>query len=166
MNISIESRGKILDSSFFSKTKNDLKILVTNSTEELDQMSIYSSELTTNSSRYDRRINSTLNYFYESIELNVNTTGNYRFVSQSYIDTYGYIYQGNFNPSYPSMNILEEDDQNGGNNQFRIIVNLRSESKYILVFTTYIEDITGPFSIVSYGPDQVQFIPINSETNQ
>ncbi len=129
-------------------------------------MSIYSSELTTNSSRYHRTINSTSNYFYESIELNVNTTGNYRFVSQSNIDTYGYIYRGNFYPSYPSMNILEEDDQNGGINQFQITVELRSESKYTLVVTTYIEDITGPFSILAYGPDQVQFIPINSETNQ
>jgi hypothetical protein len=98
--------------------------------------------------------------------LNVNTTGNYRLVSQNNIDTYGYIYQGNFDPSYPLMNILEEDDQNGGINQFQITVDLRSESKYILVVTTYIEDITGPFSIVAYGPDQVQFIPINSETNQ
>jgi hypothetical protein len=98
--------------------------------------------------------------------LNVNTTGNYRFVSQSNIDTYGYIYQGNFYPSNPSMNIYEEDNQSGGNNQFEIIADLRSESKYILVVTTYIEDITGPFSIVAYGPDQVQFIPINSGTNQ
>ncbi len=129
-------------------------------------MSIYSSELTTNSSRYDRTNNFTSNYFYESIELNVNTTGNYRFVSQSNIDTYGYIYQGNFYPSNPSMNIYEEDNQSGGNNQFEIIADLRSESKYILVVTTYIEDITGPFSIVAYGPDQVQFIPINSGTNQ
>ncbi len=129
-------------------------------------MSIYSSELTTNSSRYDRTNNFTSNYFYESIELNVNTTGYYRFVSQSNIDTYGYIYQGNFYPSNPSMDIHEEDDQSGGNNQFELIADLRSESKYILVVTTYIEDITGPFSIVAYGPDQVQFIPINSETNQ
>jgi hypothetical protein len=90
----------------------------------------------------------------------VNTTGNYTFRSSSSIrDTYGYLYQGSFYPSYPSFNIVTKDDDNGGNGQFQLTATLRSDITYILVFTTYQEGNIGSFSIVASGPDNV-FNPI------
>lgn len=124
-------------------------------------MSNYSSALTVNSEMYLRNENSTSNFYYEAIQLNVNTTEIYTFTSKSNIDTYGYLYQGNFYPSYPSLNVLEDDDDTGGNSQFQLTSFLRTDLTYILVVTTFSENITGPFSVVASGPDNVNFIPIN-----
>jgi hypothetical protein len=90
----------------------------------------------------------------------VNTTGTYTFKSSSTIgDTYGYLYQGNFYPIYPSYNIFARDDDTAGNRQFQFTADLRSDITYILVFTTYQPGYTGSFSITASGPDYV-FNPI------
>jgi hypothetical protein len=86
----------------------------------------------------------------------VNTTGTYTFKSSSTIgDTFGYLYQGNFYPSYPSINIVTRDDDGAGNGQFQFTADLRSDITYILVFTTYSPGSTGSFSITASGPDNV-----------
>jgi hypothetical protein len=88
----------------------------------------------------------------------VDTTGTYTFKSSSTIgDTYGYIYQGNFYPSYPSYNIVTQDDDGSGNRQFQLTATLRSDITYILVFTTYTPNLTGSFSISASGPGYVFF---------
>jgi len=88
--------------------------------------------------------------------LRVNTTGTYTFKSSSNIgDTFGYIYQGNFYPSYPSYNIVRQDDEGAGNGQFQLTATLRSDITYILVFTTFNQLQTGSFSITASGPDYV-----------
>jgi hypothetical protein len=118
----------------------------------------YSSTLTLNSGTFRHDGNSTGIFYYEAIELHVNTTGTYTFTSLSNIDTYGYIYQGNF---YPSLNIREQDDDTGGNSQFRMTAFLRADLTYILVVTTFYASVTGPFSVVVSGSDNIYFIPIN-----
>jgi hypothetical protein len=86
----------------------------------------------------------------------VNTPGSYTFKSSSTIgDTFGYIYQGNFYPSYPQYNIVAQDDDGAGSGQFQITATLRSDVTYILVFTTYTPGLTGSFSISASGPDYV-----------
>ncbi len=88
--------------------------------------------------------------------MRVNTTGTYTFkTSSSIADTYGYLYQGNFYPTYPSYNIVTQDDDAAGNGQFQLTATLRSDITYILVFTTYQPNNTGSFSIVASGPDYV-----------
>jgi len=113
-----------------------------------------------NSGIYSRDGATGVNYYYEAIEVRVNTTGDYTFRSSSSIgDTYGYLYQGNFYPSYPSYNIVTKDDDTAGNGQFQLTATLRSDITYILVFTTYQEGNIGSFSIAASGTDNV-FNPI------
>jgi len=85
----------------------------------------------------------------------VKTTGYYTFDSSSSFDTYGYLYQENFYPSYPSYNLMSSDDDSAGSGQFQLTGNLQSDIKYVLVFTTYAQRTTGPFSIIASGPDDV-----------
>ncbi len=91
----------------------------------------------------------------------VNTTGTYTFTSVENIDGVGYLYQSNFDPSNQATNLIAHDDQSGGNNQFRFSAILEAGVPYILVFTTYSSNITGPFSVVASGPNYVRFISMN-----
>lgn len=100
--------------------------------------------------------------YYEAIQITVNTTGYYTLKSLENIDGYGYLYRSYFNPSNPSYNLLAQDDQNGGNNQFSIQYYLEAGVTYILVFTTYQAGVTGSFSIVVNGPDVVELERITS----
>lgn len=142
-------------------------------------ISNYSSELTLNSGVFARGGGSGSNFYYEAIQINVYTAGTYRFISQSFasdnymdttdtysfatqsynsqgnIDSYGYIYQDSFNPSNPSMNLLKSDDDSAGNLQFGLTVLLQPDTTYVLVFTTFNQNVFGPFTIVASGPDNV-----------
>jgi hypothetical protein len=145
-------------------------------------MSYYSGELTVNSGMFSRTGSSESNFYYEAIQINVLTTGVYRISSQSNtsesymdvtnayeftsegynitqvdMDTFGYIYQNSFNPSNPSMNLIAQDDDSAGNRQFAVTLSLRSDVTYVLVFTTYYPSMTGPFLIVTSGPNNVIF---------
>jgi hypothetical protein len=118
----------------------------------------YTGVLTTNNQNYTRHGSAGL-FYYQAIEVRVSTTGTYTFRTSSTIgDTYGYLYQGNFYPSYPQYNIVTQDDDGSGNRQFRLTATLRSDLTYILVFTTYQEQNTGSFSIVASGPDTVFYL--------
>jgi len=102
------------------------------------------------------------NKYYEAIEIMVNTTGNYTFTSVENIDGVGYLYRPSFDPSNLSNNLIVQDDQSGGNNQFRFSAVLEAGVPYTLVFAAYQSGITGPFSIVASGPDNVDFTPRNT----
>lgn len=128
-------------------------------------------------------------YYYEAIQINVNTTGTYRFTSQSNgsesymdttrtypsnnqsynsqgnIDTFSLIYQHSFNPSKPVMNLLQNDDDSAGNGQFSLTVYLQPDTTYVLVFTTYREGTIGSFVIVASGPNNVTFNSITNRAN-
>lgn len=129
-------------------------------------ISNYTGELSVNSQNYYRsgaRISGS--YYYQAYEVRVATTGTYYFTTSSTIpDTYGYLYQGNFYPSYPSFNIYTQDDDAAGNGQFKLTATLRSDMTYILVFTTYNERTTGSFTIVASGPDDAFLKPIQINT--
>jgi len=119
-------------------------------------VSNYTGELTLNSDTYTRHQGPAGSYYYQAIPVRVDTTGTYTFKTSSTIgDTFGYLYQGNFYPEYPSYNIVTSDDDTAGNRQFQLTATLRSDITYILVFTTYQQRLTGEFSISASGPDYV-----------
>lgn len=142
-------------------------------------LSEYSGELTVNSKMFARSGGSGSNYYYETIQINPLATGTYTIISQrnisenymdttdsyvtqsysnqGFMDTYGYIYQNEFYPSNPTINLIQQDDDNAGNAQFRLTVSLRADITYVLVFTTFSPGVTGSFSIAVSGPDSVMF---------
>jgi hypothetical protein len=125
--------------------------------------SYYSNELTFNSETFSRTGISGSVYYYNAIEVTVKTTGTYTFKSSSSLDTYGYLYRVNFNPSYPMINVVASNDDGASSAQFQLTGDLQSDIKYILVVTTYRERMTGQFNIIASGPDDISF---NSISNQ
>ncbi|CAF1441666.1 unnamed protein product [Adineta ricciae] len=121
--------------------------------------SMYSSSLTTNSPLFCRQgVCPQSTYFYEAIQLNVSTTGKYMFLSSSLMDTYGYLYDNDFNASFPALHKSAANDDAGTNHQFMLVVVLESMRKYILVVTTYYQNVTGSFSILCLGNDHVNYV--------
>ncbi|CAF4212495.1 unnamed protein product [Adineta steineri] len=121
--------------------------------------SFYSSNLTTTSPLFcDKGTCPKSTYFYQSIQLNVSTTGSYTILSSSSINTYGYIYNSTFNSSSPTFNKFASDDDSGGSSQFMFTVTLQGMWKYILVVTTSGINVTGSFSLVTSGPGPVSYI--------
>ncbi|CAF4012418.1 unnamed protein product, partial [Rotaria magnacalcarata] len=126
----------------------------------------YTNMLTTNSPTFRRTKDSDLSYF-QAIQVTVLTAGTYSFKSDSLLDAYGYLYENNFNPSNPRANLLAEDDDSGGNQQFLMDYPMQYGSGYILVFTTHNPRMTGTFSILTSDPSKVNLkylhiIPVSS----
>ena len=97
-------------------------------------------------------------FYYKAIQVTGSVNGYYTFKSVSGIDMYGCLYQGYFNDQNPNMNLLNCNDDSGGNQQFSIIFRISFQSNnYILVATTYAQNITGNFTIVVTGPANVNF---------
>lgn len=98
------------------------------------------------------------NFYYESIRLNISQNGLYIIRSNANINTYGYIYKDSFDSLNPEKNILQENDNGSGSNQFSFDITLDTLNTYILVITAYEENTFGPFSILAFGPGPVRFI--------
>ena len=116
--------------------------------------SIYSSELTAGSHMYCRDRQG-VSYYYEAIQVNVVTSGCYTLRSISTVNTYGYLYKHNFNPFNSSENLLSKDHHSGDDGQFKLARYLENRTKYILVVTTYYENVRGKFSIFVSGSNNV-----------
>ncbi len=116
---------------------------------------------TTMSSQNYTRLGGSGTYYYQAIEVRVPTTGTYTIRSYSTIaDTIGYIYQGNFYPSYPQYNVVAQDDEGAGGGQFQIIRALRSDLVYYIIFTAYHGRTTGRFEITVTGDAAVSLTPV------
>jgi hypothetical protein len=96
----------------------------------------------------------------------VGTTGTYHFRSNGLFDSYGCLYDGSFNPLYPSQNLITTDDDGGGNGQFQIGRSLQSWRTYILIVTTYSTGITGSFTIGAGGPASVYMMAFTPRTRE
>jgi hypothetical protein len=116
---------------------------------------MYSSALTTNSQKYGRTGCKLSDYYYETIQVNVVTTDWYSLSSNSSLDTYGCLYEDHFNPFNPLENLISLNDQSCGNNQFKLVAYLQSNTTYVLVVTTFLTNKTGQFSIFASGPNKV-----------
>ncbi len=114
----------------------------------------YSSKLTVDSPIYYRDCEVPQGY-YEALEINVAKRGQHVIWSESNIDTYGYIYKNDFNSLKPFRNLLLEHngDCNGG--QFKLVINLEINTRYILIVTTHHPNITRNFSIFISGQSNV-----------
>ncbi|CAF4712329.1 unnamed protein product, partial [Rotaria sp. Silwood2] len=87
--------------------------------------------------------------------------------SDSFIDTYGYLYNHSFISTSPFTNLLAYDDNSGGNEQFRLIVSLHPGLKYILVTTPYHGSTTGSYTVVVSGLVEVNLVlTSNASTTQ
>ena len=61
---------------------------------------MYGSGLSAKSEKYNRDCQES-SYYYHAVHIHVITTGAYRISSISSIDTYGYVYEDNFDPLDP-----------------------------------------------------------------
>ena len=112
----------------------------------------YSSELTENHALYKRYPGAQPLYFYEAIQVIISAPDLVGFVSNSTADIYAYFYNGRFDPWYPLLNLLAEDDDGAGyNNQFSLNYSLNVNQIYVLVITTFNINETGPFTVTAYS---------------
>lgn len=96
---------------------------------------------------------------YSIITVNVSTAGSYTFAGSSTYDNYGILYNSSgFNPASPLTNAIEANDDVSGLN-FAITETL-AIGTYTLVFTTFTNGDTGPFSVTTTGPAAV-VLPLN-----
>lgn len=114
----------------------------------------YSSKLTVDSPIYYRDCNVPQGY-YEALEITVAKQGQHVLWSESNIDTYGYLYKNDFNPLKPVRNLLLEHDGNCNNGQFKLVINLEINIRYVLIVTTHHPNTTGNVSVFISGPKNV-----------
>ncbi|CAF4050578.1 unnamed protein product, partial [Adineta steineri] len=114
----------------------------------------YSSELTYDSPTYYRDCQ-VPQCHYETLQIYVNTTGLYVLWSENNINAYGYIYKNDFNPLTPSENLLLSHDGECNDGQFKLIIDLDNNTRYILVVTTHDSKKTGNFSVFISGSNNV-----------
>ncbi|UJR12759.1 hypothetical protein I4U23_016933 [Adineta vaga] len=99
-------------------------------------------------------------YYFEAYEMIVNITDYYTIKTDGTLDTYGYLYNNTFNPFIRSLNLIQEDDNNGTNNQFMLNMIFQSSIKYIIVVTTFTADTVAPYMLIITGPTSVQLTQI------
>ncbi|CAF1537569.1 unnamed protein product [Adineta ricciae] len=124
----------------------------------------YSSEFTFKSVMYYRDCRIPKCY-YESLEINVITTGLYIIRSESDIHMYGYIYESDFNPLKTSENLRLQHNGTCNNYQFKFITNLKNNTKYILVITTFDPYTMGKFSIFISGSNNISHHRFNPKSS-
>jgi hypothetical protein len=93
--------------------------------------------------------------YYETLRMNVVKSGSYVLWSESNINTYGYIYTNNFDPLKPSENLLLEHNGSCNQDQFKLIIDLKNDTQYVLVVTTHRPYTIGSFSVFVSGPDNL-----------
>lgn len=122
----------------------------------------YSSALTTANERYAANYNySTPWFYYEAILLNITVSGSYRIFSRSTVDAYGYLYAEMFDPRLPLNMLIEVVYPDPGDDQFLIENQLVAGRVYIVVVTTSEMNMTGPFTIVAFGPGPITLTRLN-----
>jgi len=84
------------------------------------------------------------------------------------MDTFGYLYQQDFIPNSPNLNIIYYNDDFQGNLNFKFTAYLQSNIRYIVVYTTYSQSVTGTYTLTVSGLNSVNLgkiiIPSNTST--
>jgi len=97
-------------------------------------------------------------FYYKSIPISITTSGYYLIESNSTFNLYGSMYEVFFNPSNPSVNLLQENEvDHSFNQQFLFNVSLTSSTQYFLVVTTIDPQDIGSFFIILTGSSLVNF---------
>jgi len=136
---------------------------------QLDKV-VYSSELTMQSKVYCRDRCSTADYdydfdddyYFETILIRVSEIADVTIISQSSINTYGYLYEKSFDPFNTSVNLLMEDDDNANNEQFKLTALLRPSTIYVLVVTSFSPSVMGRFSIIASSTPFINLTYVSS----
>jgi hypothetical protein len=117
---------------------------------------VYTSELTKDTPTY-RRDCGKGSYHYQTIEVNVEESGNYGFDSNSSTIIYGYIYKSSFDPFNPNENLIAQSNFICNEFHFYLATHLDVNITYILVVTTLESNSQGEFSVLVTGPNTVNF---------
>jgi hypothetical protein len=104
---------------------------------------------------YSRTVCDLPHYYFEAIQVKVNKTEYYTIISSSTFNTFGYIYQNEFDSLNPSINLISKGDDICNNDQFKLIRNLSANITYIVIVTTRDPNVTGAFSIIVSGVEKV-----------
>ena len=123
--------------------------------------STYESELSATTDRYSRDQCQSSNYYYQALEMKIETSGIYRFQMNNANRMLGYLYQDTFNPLDPSINLLSESGRECNGYQLWMNTSLLSNTTYILVATTDVPGRTGEFTIRSFGTANIAFSRIS-----
>jgi hypothetical protein len=116
---------------------------------------VHSLKLTVDSPKYYRDCE-VPNCHYETSEIYVAENSVYVLWSESNINNvHGYIYKNDFNSLKPSENLLLQHNGSCNNGQFKLIINLEMNTRYVLVVTTHRPNTIGSFSIFISGPKNV-----------
>lgn len=95
-------------------------------------------------------------YYYELFTIEFNVSGLYAFRSNSTYDNYGYLYHTQFNPSSPTENLVDSNDDYGNDPNFLIVADLTFGETYYLVCTWWAPDVFDPtHSLIVSGPAPV-----------
>ena len=110
--------------------------------------------------------NENKHYRYQALRVVVEKTGRYIFTSNSAMDTYGYFYENSVDPSNPTDNLRAHNDDDDGNQQFRIAVELYFGRTYFLLVTTFRADVVGAFRIRVSNPTSINLIGFTPSTSR
>ena len=97
----------------------------------------------------------------------MNTSGYYIFSSESNLNTYGYLYEHQFNPYDSIDNSLARSDDSCDSGQLKLIAYLKLNITYTLIVTTQYTDVDeqGPFSLFVEGPNEIKIKQMSMYTN-
>ena len=119
----------------------------------------YSSNFDDKSQKFGHLNCRPLEYYFEAIKIDVDISGYYMLSSDSDLDTYGYLYEHEFDFYSSVESSLSWDDDYCENRQFSISTYLHYNSTYVLIVTIspnelYI-NMQGPFSVIAKGPSEI-----------
>ncbi|CAF1445173.1 unnamed protein product [Adineta ricciae] len=106
----------------------------------------FSSEFNTHTRKYCRDYKRP-HYHHRTFEINVKKSGIYAIWSRSEMDTYGYIYEDNFDPLQPFGNLIAQHGGKCNQHQLKFFIHLQENTKYILVVTTFYPNRIRNFTI-------------------
>ncbi|CAF1441147.1 unnamed protein product [Adineta ricciae] len=131
----IDDRGRILKFDWQKDSCKNVPLLIAAN---------YLSILTQNHTTFSRTISHQSEYHYEAIEVLVDENGFYILTANSSIDLYGHLYKHYFDILNPARNLIAWHGKCCNKDQFRFTLELLTDTKYILVVTTYNPNMTVP----------------------
>lgn len=102
----------------------------------------------------------TPNYYYSAFLLNVSFADTYTIETRGSLDSFGSLYEVEFNPSNSSENLLLYNDDGSGSSNFYMTAFLEPSSDYIIVVTTYENNITGTYTLDISGNGRISIKPL------
>lgn len=90
-------------------------------------------------------------FSYEAIEVDISAPGRYSFTGNSMIQMELRLYDGNFDPTDLSLNLISRSASRYDGEQFRITVTLLPNHRYVLIAMAQAARSVGPFFVAISG---------------